>query len=125
MTHITVVFHGGVRGKDRAGYGGYALTQGSSRRITRVEFGGPMDPREAAYDTLITALEALTRQVPVPETWVEVQCPDSQIANHILGKPSTASLSQHRARVLELLRPYKGYTITHIPPDQAERAVAR
>jgi ribonuclease HI len=59
-----IVFDGGSRGNPGAGYGSYAVFDGTQPALVqRLEFPGSMTNNEAEYHTLIAALAALAERL--------------------------------------------------------------
>ena len=76
-----IVFDGGSRGNPGAGYGSYALFDGTRPgQVQRLEFPDPMTNNEAEYHTLIDALAGLAGRLGqrAAETSLEVRG-DSQL----------------------------------------------
>ncbi len=121
MQHVKLVFAGSVRGSRSAGGGSFAFLTERHHTITRLEFGDGMTTHEAEYDTLITALEMLSRQVKPVETEVEIQGVGQLVINQVRGtwKARDVRMQQRLNRVTELLRQFKGWSITSISPEQA------
>lgn len=61
---IRVVFDGGSKGNPGQGYGSYALDwPGFPRQVVQLKFGDQVTNNEAEYDTLIAALEAISKRL--------------------------------------------------------------
>lgn len=61
---IRVIFDGGSKGNPGLGYGSYALEwPGFPRQLVQLKFGDRVTNNEAEYDTLIAALEAITKRL--------------------------------------------------------------
>jgi ribonuclease HI len=83
-----IVFDGGSRGNPGAGYGSYAVFDGSRPgQVRRLEFPDPMTNNEAEYHTLIAALAALAGRLGrrAPETSLEVRGDSQLVIQQVLG----------------------------------------
>jgi ribonuclease HI len=107
---IQVIFDGGSRGNPGRGYGSYQLTvRGRKEAPKRLEFGENYTSNEAEYDTLIGALEAITRRAKDPSRVALEIWGDSQLViNQITGrwKIKEARLQERARRVRQLLEQF-------------------
>lgn len=61
---IGIIFDGGSKGNPGQGYGSYALDwPGYPRQVVQLKFGDQVTNNEAEYDTLIAALEAISKRL--------------------------------------------------------------
>lgn len=127
MSKIVLIFDAASSGSRGSGSGSYAIIKGNLRTVTRLEFGNGMTVHEAQYDTLITALETLTRQEPAGETILEIRSPSQLVIRQVLGiwQAREAHLRTRLDRVRELLRHFKAATLAYIPREQASSLLAR
>lgn len=124
MLKVTLVFDGGSRGNPGAGYGSYAVIRNNQQTVTHLEFGRGMTAHEAEYDTLITALETLSRQENVAHLALDIHTTSQLILNQLKGtwKAKTGRLLARRDRTLELLAAFKSYTLHQATPDFVRRS---
>ncbi len=83
-----IVFDGGSRGNPGAGYGSYAVFDGTQpAQVQRLEFPGLMTNNEAEYHTLIAALAALAERLgqQAAQTSVEVRGDSQLVIQQVLG----------------------------------------
>jgi len=107
---VLLVFDGGSRGNPGAGYGSYQLTvRGKQSQPQRIELGPSYTNNEAEYDTLIRALEEVTRRAKNPgRVQLEIRGDSQLVINQINGtwKVKEPRLQSRAARVRELLAPF-------------------
>jgi len=118
---IRVIFDGGSKGNPGLGYGSYALDwPGFPRQLVRLKFGDRVTNNEAEYDTLIAALEAITKRLQEDEAdlrtakldiWGDSLLVISQIkGDWQVKKPE---LRSRRDRALALLSAFGQTQLTH------------
>ena len=84
-----IVFDGGSQGNPGAGYGSYAIFEGSRPGdVTRLSFPDRMTNNEAEYHTLLTALDDLLRQLGVKAgaATLEVRGDSQLVIEQVLGR---------------------------------------
>ena len=120
---ILLVFEGGSRNPRRSGFGVYATVRNNQRTVTHLEFSKGMTANESEYDTLITALEGLSRQGAAGETALEVMTTSKLIAYQLSGtwNANTETLRQRRDRVQELMEAFKSVKVTLSARTQVEK----
>ncbi len=123
MSKVLLVFDGGSRGNPGAGYGSYAIVRDQRRRVTRLEFGEGMTSHEAEYDTLITALLALSRRENPAEITLTIQAASQLVVRQIKGtwKVNTSRLDARCSRARELLHKFHSFTLARTPREQIKR----
>ena len=124
MTQTCVVVVGGSRGTMEVGYGSYAIITGQRKKVTHVEFGGPMSIYEALYDTLLMALNTLGRQGNVSTMQVEIQCPVNTFVAMLGKSRSPKGLSARHKRVHDMLAQFQSYELVTINPIEAQHHIA-
>lgn len=106
---VLLVFDGGSRGNPGPGYGSYQLTvRGKANEPQRVELGPSYTSNEAEYDTLIRALEEVTRRAKHPaRVQLEIRGDSQLVIKQITRawKVKEPRLQTRAARVWELLEP--------------------
>jgi ribonuclease HI len=83
-----IVFDGGSRGNPGAGYGSYAIFDGTRPgQVQRLEFPGSMTNNEAEYHTLIAALAALAERLAgrAGQSSLEVRGDSQLVIQQVLG----------------------------------------
>lgn len=118
---ITIIFEGGTRGNPGAGFGNYAIIRDNQRTVTRLEFGYDMTNHEAAYDTLITALEELVREPGIGDAILDINSSNPLVISQVKGnwKAQDARMHSRCEHVRDLLRHFKASTLNRISPEQA------
>ena len=125
---IRVIFDGGSKGNPGLGYGSYALEwPGFPRQVVQLKFGDKVTNNEAEYDTLIAALEAISKRLKEsgahPRTakldiWGDSLLVISQIKGE--WKVNKAELQTRRDRARSLLALFGQARLTH---HQREKSV--
>jgi ribonuclease HI len=123
MLKLTLVFAGSVREPRGAGFGSFAVVKDSHSTLTHLELGDGMTVHEAAYDTLLTALETISRQERLSEVELEIISSDSLIAKQLKGlwQAREHRMRQRLSRVRELLKGFHHWDITAASHDQVAR----
>jgi len=125
-----IVFDGGSRGNPGAGYGSFLLVRqrdGVEQR-RRLELGPQMTSNEAEYDTLIAALEELSRWIAASgleagRASVEVRG-DSQLVLRQVGgqwRARNARMTERRDRVKAILGRFGRVRLIEQPRGESVR----
>ena len=128
---IGLVFDGGSKGNPGVGYGSYALRwPGQSQQLVHLQFGDHVTNNEAEYDTLIAALEAVSKRLQesgaAPGTArVEIRGDSLLVINQVSGewKCTEERLRVRRDRARELLRGCGEWKLIHHPREDSVRVL--
>ncbi|MEZ4863942.1 MAG: reverse transcriptase-like protein [Caldilineaceae bacterium] len=118
---IGIIFDGGSKGNPGRGYGSYALRwPGEPQQVVRLQFGNHVTNNEAEYDTLITALEAVSKRLrdggaDLATARLEIRGDSLLVVNQVRGEwqCKEARLQLRRDRVRSLLKPFGDWHLTH------------
>ncbi len=126
---IRVIFDGGSKGNPGQGYGSYALEwPGFPRQLVQLKFGDRVTNNEAEYDTLIAALEAISKRLKESgadartaklDIWGDSLLVISQIKGE--WKVNKAELETRRDRARSLLAAFGQARLSH---HNREKSVA-
>lgn len=118
---IRVIFDGGSKGNPGQGYGSYALEwPGFPRQLVQLKFGDRVTNNEAEYDTLIAALEAISKRLKESgadartaklDIWGDSLLVISQIKGE--WKVNKAELETRRDRARSLLSAFGQARLSH------------
>ncbi|MBI3960430.1 MAG: reverse transcriptase-like protein [Chloroflexi bacterium] len=118
---IRVIFDGGSKGNPGQGYGSYALEwPGFPRQLVQLKFGDRVTNNEAEYDTLIAALEAISKRLQESgadartarlDIWGDSLLVISQIKGE--WKVNKAELETRRDRARSLLSAFGQARLNH------------
>lgn len=123
---VLLVFDGGSRGNPGQGYGSYQLTvRGKASEPQRVEFGPNYTSNEAEYDTLIRALEEVTRRAKNPaRVRLEIRGDSQLVVKQITRawKIKEPRLQTRAARIWKLLEPFAEWSAIWHPRARSVEA---
>ena len=122
---ILLVFDGGSKGNPGFGYGSYATSVDGKTTITRLEFGNGVTNNEAEYDTLITALETISKWPSAEQINLEVRGDSQLVIFQVLGKwkAREVRMRTRRDKVRELLRHFKTFRLVQQPREHSVRVL--
>lgn len=118
---IGIIFDGGSKGNPGQGYGSYALDwPGFPRQVVQLKFGDQVTNNEAEYDTLIAALEAISKRLHEsganPRTAkLDIRGDSLLVISQIKGEwqVNKAELQSRRDRARALLSTFGQARLTH------------
>ncbi|MEZ4635034.1 MAG: ribonuclease HI family protein [Caldilineaceae bacterium] len=118
---IRIIFDGGSKGNPGQGYGSYALDwPGYPRQVVRLQFGNNVTNNEAEYDTLIAALEAVTKRLAEngadpSSARIEIWGDSQLVINQVKGEWQTnkPELRVRRDKTRSLLEKYGSARLQH------------
>jgi ribonuclease HI len=118
---VVIIFDGGSKGNPGQGYGSYALRwPGAQQQIVKLRFGNQITNNEAEYDTLIAALEAVSKRLQdngaAPATAkLDIRGDSLLVINQVVGKWQCKEerLQMRRERVRKLLQNFGTWRLTH------------
>ncbi len=122
---IGLVFDGGSRGEQAKGFGSYAIRwPGLPQEIVQLRFGDNVSEQEAAYDTLISALEAVQQRLldnsfDARTAKLDIRGDSDEIIGQVTGQTEieNPSLQVRCDRVRYLLRDFQSWDIAKHHPD--------
>ena len=123
-----IVFDGGSRGNPGAGYGSYAIFDGTQPgRVQRLEFPGTLTNNEAEYNTLIAALAALAQRLGpgAAQGSVEVRGDSQLVIQQLLGhwKATDGRMRALRDQARAGLRSFAKWRLVAQPREDTVRVL--
>jgi len=123
-----IVFDGGSRGNPGAGYGSYAVFEGTQPApVQRLEFSDNMTNNEAEYHTLLAALKALAGELgrQAPQTSLEVRGDSQLVIQQVLGnwKAKDERMRDLRDQVRAALRRFGKWRLVSQPREDSVRVL--
>lgn len=123
-----IVFDGGSRGNPGAGYGSYAVFDGTRPgQVQRLEFREPMTNNEAEYHTLIAGLAALADRLggAAGQRSLEVRGDSQLVIQQVLGnwKAKDERMRELRDRVRAGLRRFRKWRLVPQPREDSVRVL--
>ena len=123
-----IVFDGGSRGNPGAGYGSYAVFDGTQpAQVQRLDFPGEMTNNEAEYHTLIEALGALARRLgeKAGQISLEVRGDSQLVIQQILGnwKAKDERMRALRDQARAALRRFGKWRLVPQPREDSVRVL--
>jgi len=123
-----IVFDGGSRGNPGAGYGSYAIFDGTQPgQVQRLEFDCTLTNNEAEYHTLIAALAALSERLgsDAAQASVEVRCDSQLVIQQLLGhwKASDTRMRALRDLARTTLRAFANSRLVAQPREDSVRVL--
>ena len=123
-----IVFDGGSRGNPGAGYGSYAVFEGTRPApVERLEFPGSMTNNDAEYHTLVAALKTLADQLgpPAAQTALEVRGDSQLVIQQVLGnwKAKDERMRGLRDQVRTALRRFGKWRLVSQPREDSVRVL--
>ena len=129
---IILTFDGGSRGNPGWGYGSYLVQRLSdgAQRLERVDLGDDYTSNEAEYDTLIAALQDLSRRMEAAdrdpgEFALEVRGDSALVLNQLQGtwKAKEPRMRQRRDQCRRLLGRFGAVKLTAQPREESVRVL--
>jgi len=123
-----IVFDGGSQGNPSAGYGSYAIFEGThAGEVTRLSFPDPMTNNEAEYHTLRAALDDLLQRLgaQASEVSLEVHGDSQLIIEQVLGrwKAKDERMRALRDEVRRRLNQFKRHRLAQQPREDSVRVL--
>ncbi len=123
-----IVFDGGSQGNPGAGYGSYAIFEGThAGEVTRLSFPDPMTNNEAEYHTLRAALDDLLQRLgaQASEVSLEVRGDSQLIIEQVLGrwKAKDERMRALRDEVRRRLNQFKRHRLAQQPREDSVRVL--
>lgn len=123
-----LVFDGGSRGNPGAGYGSYAIFDGTQpAQVQRLEYPDPMTNNEAEYETLIRALAALAERLgPLAvQASLEVRGDSQLVIQQVLGhwKAKDERMRHLRDQARAALRRFARWRLVSQPREDTVRVL--
>ena len=123
-----IVFDGGSRGNPGAGYGSYAIFDGTQPgQVQRLEFEGTLTNNEAEYRTLLAALAALSARLgpQAAQASVEVRGDSQLVIQQLAGhwKASDARMRALRDQARAALRAFAKWRLVAQPREDSVRVL--
>jgi ribonuclease HI len=128
---IGIIFDGGSRGNPGQGYGSYALRwPGMAQQIVQLRFGDRVTNNEAEYDTLIAAIEAVTKRLQdagalLNTAHLDIRGDSLLVVNQVLGvwECKDARMQVRCDRVRELLQGFGSWQLSHHDRENSVRTL--
>ena len=125
---VILVFDGGSQGNPGAGYGSYAVFEGTRPgQVTRLSFPDPMTNNEAEYHTLLAALDDLLKRLgeKAEEAALEVRGDSQLVIEQVLGrwKAKDERMRGFRDEARRRLNRFKRHRLVQQPREDSVRVL--
>lgn len=124
---VSIVFDGGSKGNPGPGYGSYQVTwNGDADPVQRLTLGRQLTNNEAEYDTLISALAAVVRELEQhgqdpSQVTLQVRGDSQLVINQVTGRwqASEPRMRERRDAVRQLLARFGRSRVRYQPRQQS------